>query len=413
MKQFLVGPTPKQVIALTVTLLSEGQFRLAGCLLRKQADTITVEQHWPELTDIQALRTLSTDANLPVVLVLEGRGILHKEFAVSVALPTSDADVLTSVLPGSTAADFYLQRTTGANQHYITLIRQDTVKSLLIAFREYNYYVIAVEAGPFSLQSLVPFLEPKWQEITARVGHYLVTLHAGRVAQFASIPLGEGTLEQYKIGEQELTSQTLPAYAAGVRMLMGNENSLLAAELVGGERSEWQQKLLFRQRGIGLLGLFLGILLINFLFFSHLSSENQALTASTTSSRQELKTLAALRQKLQQQQQFLQLAGWLTPTNQSIYADQLAATVPSGLQLTLLELNPSDEAATRQQQEAVFIQNTIIVKGKCREAQTLNNWLQTLSHLPWIKQIQHQNFTYDYGVGVGTFSFTIQLPVVP
>ena len=413
MKQLLVRPAPKQVIALTVTLLPEGQRRLVGCLLRKQADTITVEQHWPELTDVQDVRALSTEANIPVVLVLEGRGILHKEFAESIALPAADSEVLTLVLPGATAANFYVQRTTGASQHYVTLLRQDTVEALLAVFREHNHYVIAVEAGPFSLQSLVPFLEPEWQEVTARVGHYLVTLHKGKVAHLTAIPPEEDTFENYKIGEQELTSQTLPAYAAGVRVLLGNGNSLLAAELVGSERSEWQQKVLFRQRGIGLLGLFLGTLLINFLVFSHLSSENQALTASTTASRQELKTLVALRQKLQQQQQFLQLAGWLTATNQSVYADQLAATVPFGLQLTLLELNPSDESASRQQQKAVFIQNTIMVKGKCKEAQTLNSWLQTLSHLPWIKQIQQQNFTYDYGAGVGTFSFTIQLPVVP
>lgn len=412
MKHYFTKPHPTRILGLTVTLLPEGQHTLAGCILEQKSGTIIIEQQWPQLLKPDDLRALLKEENIPLVLALEGRGILHKATGEHIPVPHTDAEAVALILPTATASDFHVQRNEGYDRHYITIVRRETISSLTSTLKEWLSVpcdVIAIEAGPFSLQELVPFLGPEWQEASPQIGHYAVTLQKGRIAQLESTSETRPS-EKYPIGEDMLTPQLLLAYASALRVLLGSGASSLAPELLAEGRDQWQQKLLFRRRGIAIMSIFLGSLLVNFWLFLHLTAKNQALTARSNHYQKEIKTLETLRQTVQQQQKFLQTTGWLAPSRQSVYSDQLAATVPEGLQLTSMDLNPADEAASRLQQQAVFIQNVISIEGKCREAQSLNLWLQALSRLPWVKHIQKQNFAYDYAAGIGTFSFTILLP---
>ena len=104
---------------------------------------------------------------------------------------------------------------------------------------------------------------------------------------------------------------------------------------------------------------------------------------------------------------FLTTSGWAQPSWNALCADRLVASLPAGLELLNLDVNPPQDPAAVAGRAVEFRHDVVTVHGQCHDAQRFNAWLQLVSKLPWVQAVRDQNFTYDYAGGIGTFTFTL------
>lgn len=400
----------QRVVGLAVILLPDARLRLDACLLRRRGDTLVLEGRYPGLESVAALTTLALDPAAPVALVVTGRGVVHKTLPPD----TPAAGALAALLPGTAEADFYQQRISGPESQHLALIRRATLDGLLASLHQQGRYVTHASLGPFAFAALLPYL-PGDAPPAYQVGGYELTIHGVHITAAHPLPPdpgpGEGAV--LSLGGELVEAALLLPYAAALAALTGTAPAELAAEPIRHDREEWRQRRLFQAGTVATLGAFLLGLLLNFGYFSYLTTQSQALASQGAVNRGALIQLERLRQSVSRQQQFLAGAGWLHPTRHSVRADELAATVPAGLQLLTLDSEPWQEQLSRQQQRPVFGTGTVRVKGQCGEAYLLNQWLQQISRLPWVESVREQNFSYDYGAHTGTFTFTIHTAADP
>ncbi|MBO0360815.1 hypothetical protein J0X19_22840 [Hymenobacter sp. BT186] len=397
---------PRRVVGVAVTLLPEARQQVDVCVLRRQGDRVVPEQQHAGLSSLDDLAALDIAENIPVALVILGRGIVHKTFAPHAHVATEDSAVLAALLPGALATDFHIQQSTGSDYQHLALVRRSTLEALVGALQQQGRYVIAASLGPFAFEVLLPYLADEHEASYQVTGYTLATLNQ-QVTAVQAQPLDEAYAPGIQLGDETIATALLLPYAAALATLTGSAPATFSASSITQAREEWEQKQLFRLGGIAALAGFLLVLLLNFVAFSYLTSQNQALLSQGQVNRRTLSTLNDLQRSVTRKQEFLAGAGWLQSTRHSTRADQLGATVPAGLRLLTIDSEPLNPVQTSQQQRPVFDTGTVRVKGQCREAQVLNGWLQQVSALPWVQAVRDQNFTYDYSSGTGLFTFTI------
>ena len=100
--------------------------------------------------------------------------------------------------------------------------------------------------------------------------------------------------------------------------------------------------------------------------------------------------------------------GILDASRTSYYSDQIAATVPTSIQLTELSINPLEKKLRKGEQEMVFQTNLIQVSGRAKRSTHLNNWIKTLKKYDWIKSVSILNYTQDNARVSGEFNIAIE-----
>jgi Tfp pilus assembly protein PilN len=150
---------------------------------------------------------------------------------------------------------------------------------------------------------------------------------------------------------------------------------------------------------VGILALLLG----NQLASQYLTARQDELSGVTGGTR-----VRAAQRTVGQQQAFLAATCWTRPSVNSLCADRLAATLPAGVQLLTVDINPAQELLGQGTGAAPhFCPGVVTVRGQCASAQQFNAWLQRLTRQPWVRAVRDQNFAYNYAGGLGTFTLLL------
>jgi hypothetical protein len=410
----LFSGTPAAV-GIELTWLTAGSWQARTCQLSRTGSTVTVGQQQVGLTDLPALVQALGPASGPVALVLTGRGLLLRSVPTSSAEPAGlDTAQLAALLPGSKPVDFYCQYVAGPEQTLVALVRRAPVEELLTAFAAAGLWVVAVNLGPLGFEEVLPYLPVAAKQASLPAGPYSLTLDStgDRLASVA-VPVAEELVaEEYQLGGEDIASTQVLAYAAALSLLGGNEsaiNSVAELPLITYQRAEWAQRRWFHRLRLGVPVGILILLLGNLLIGQQLQASHDELDQAVGGNKQLLGKVRAAQQAAQQQQAFLSTTGWTQPSVNSLCADRLAASLPAGVQLLIVDISPQQPLTGEPGHRLHFRPDVVTVKGQCANAQQFNTWLQRLTRQPWVQAVREQNFAYDYAGGLGTFTFTLLL----
>jgi hypothetical protein len=399
-------------VGVELTWLAGGSWVARMCQLRRAGSTVTVQQQQTGLTELPALVQALGPEPGPVALVLTGRGLLLR------AVPTSptgpEAGQLAALLPGSNLGDFYCQYAVGSEQTLVALARRAPVEELLAAFAAAGLWVTAVSLGPLGFEEVLPYLPAPTRQLPLAAGPYVLTLDpAGdKLATIATPVPEELPYQEYKLGEEKVTSAQVLAYAAALHLLTGAGPAANVVEelpAVTSQRAEWAQRRWFYRLRLGVPVGILALLLGNMLASQQLQARSDELTDTVGGNQQLLGRVRAAQQAAQQQQTFLAATGWTQPSVNSLCADRLAASLPTGIQLLTVDISPQQPLLGEPGHRLRFRPDVVTVKGQCPNAQQFNTWLQRLTKQSWVQAVREQNFAYDYAGGTGTFTFTLVL----
>jgi Tfp pilus assembly protein PilN len=402
--------TDKQVTGLEVVLLADGQHLFRGAVLSLAKGVVTVQDRWEAESLDQLQRQL--DKNLPVALLLNGKGILHRQVLLENTEQAMDDHLLASVLPAVKPAEFYVQHYRAETAGFFSLARRETVDRLLDMLQQQGLKVVRLGFGPFGFGSIWPFVgEGKEARSPVELpGHRLEMSEVGIIGYQATPLEGGSSTGTVKIGEDELEGQHVLAYASAFSCLVEMATApVLKAGSVEATAEEHRQQKLFRAGAAVALLFFFVLLLGNFLAFSSLSGQNAVLKGQMGSKKSSLGQLNGLEREVKEKREFLTATGWLGAPRLSFYADRLAATLPAAISLTELSLYPVDQKRSKVEGKQVFQMGAIAVRGTCKNPVELNEWLKTVGQLAWVARVERQNYAFDEASGVGAFEFYLQL----
>lgn len=375
------------------------------CQLARRGGSVTVQQQAGGIRTLPDLVAALGPEPGPVALALTGRGLVLRTLPGNGGAPASAQ--LAALLPGANLTDFYYQYVAGSAQTLVALVRRETVQELLAEWRAAGLWVLDVYLGPLSMATVLPYLTARPEPLVA--GAYQLTLAGDTLATATSLPPEELPAQTYQLGDEAVSREQLLAYAAGLGLLadapaVGHGPEL--AELLH-QRAEWAHRRWFLRLRLAVPVSILLLLLGNQLASQQLLARQEELAGTVGGNAQVLAQVRAVQRTVAQQQDFLRATGWTRPSVTSLCADRLAATLPAGLQLLTVDIQPAQANASEPTHGLRFRANVLTVRGQCRNAQQFNAWLQRLTGQPWIRAVRDQNFAYDYAGGLGTFTFTV------
>ncbi|WKN45344.1 hypothetical protein [Tunicatimonas pelagia] len=363
------------------------------CVLEQRKQMIQVVtkragiKRWEELTEYIAPHT-------PIHLTVEGKGILVRKVA------EDSQNYLSEIIPDARLEDFYAIRYSG---QWVGIARRSVVDKLLERFNGHHRWVLSVQLGPFSLNTILPYLS---QEITAlHLPFQNIDVADQQLQQIHTTNEHDHSEARYTIGDEVIPSRDLLAYATALSYFIPVEGNLPQQAT----QAEFKQRQIFTKSLPVILGFFLLVLLINSVVYFRAFQQNELLVGESVAHQSVLQKLTTLQQEVAEKEAFLTTLNWENSRSKASLADRLAATVPNDIVLTQLHVSPLDENRYRKDKRKVFDSSQLRITGHCHDMVVLNRWLSELEQQPWVAKLQNQQYTADASREAGEFMFTLLL----
>ena len=347
-------------------------------VLERKKDLLSIVERSIHCKTIQEL-TKQIDKETPIVLSVDGKGVLHK--AISAA-STNRIQQLGQVLPNASLDDFHLQIVSSTDGPIASIIRLDQLRSFLDQFEANELSVVELILGPFHLQHIAETIQvSEYNGVSGKL-----TLQSGKIVSWSAS--NKETTPDFSLGDDRVDGLLLIAVANALKgIVLPKTSSEMQPQFIQSSRSEYLYRQLFRKMGMGLLPGFLGLLLINFLAFQHFFTSNSELESQLFVQRSQLIKLDTLKSQHQRQQKLFNQYSLTKSSRISFYADRLASSMPTDIQLDNLTLFPSKK---RKQQSGkpsyLFEQDRILISGFSKSCLVVNSWVQGLEGVDWVQE---------------------------
>lgn len=381
----------------------EGSFSYQLCLLKKEKDSAKIVAQYANIATVEELKNL-VGTNTPIFLGVNIKGIINRVLDYA---PNSKEEALATVFPSAQEADFHVQQVESGNNTLISVVRQDSVLAVVEELQAAALWVVKVFVGPFWIEEILPILSNPMQQI--QVGQQLLLIEQQHI-----IGCSRGEKEQQEIvviGEEQVKEAGLMALSMAFLAFTQPTLEGLDIALVEQQQTEFYYKKLGYYTLLGVLGFFFVALLGNYLLFEHYNTKQQDLALEVGQQKSLLDQRDVLAKKYEDKKALLGDQLNLGQSKSSYYADQLAATLPSTLQLTQLVLFPKveqEDTYSSEEQVPRYDGRTILVTGQCQASVFYNNWKRSLEELDWVAAIHNLSYQNNKE-GQGVFELKITL----
>jgi|GEM_PF-5175496 len=344
--------------------------------------------------------------NVPVVLQIDGRAVLHK--ITEKQSEVGAQDLLNSIIPNARAAEFHLQRYDTTENRYVSIIRKESLDDILTLFRQKKIEVIQVFLGPFISASLQFASEHPLKSIN--VAGWKLELNDTTVANLAPERQQTQAPLLLKDGEKLEPPFFLP-YAAGISIFINGYEQQFAflSDSFKGLRNNWQHKIFFQQSLKFILAFLFLLLLGNGLLFMQATKRNDELSIQADRHRKMLQRLETLREDVGRKRKFITQTAWGDVGRTAFYADRLAASLPDNVWLTEINIHPLDEKILKDERKQIFTGKLLWVKGRAGNSLLVNDWIKKLSTTDWVENVIDQEYEYSSQDQSGKFFFKVLL----
>ncbi|HEX9981230.1 MAG TPA: hypothetical protein VGB50_11765 [Flavobacterium sp.] len=321
-----------------------------------------------------------TSTNLPVLLVIDGKGILNKEVDFG-----NDSDVNWYRSIDFSAIHYTSVKT--SKKTFISFCRKSIAEDVISAFKAKKFQIAGVYIGP--LLASLPKLSIGTDKIIT--GNSLLEYETGELVK---VSRHTGLLKpEYKISENDaLPGNYLPLYGALIHFFMhSTEVSKTGTETQAGEIIYKKACTVF---GISMLVIFLFSLLASYCVTSYYGSLNAALNLEKVYSGHQLQVIQDLDRQKEERQRILNESGFLADRFLSFYAYEIIKSIPADIGLKELAIAPP-EGEVRTNKKMLFSTGIIIVKGETFSESSFNNWISGLKNIGWIKDFEIKSVKKD------------------
>lgn len=389
----------KALTALHVFMLSDDVIRAEWVQLQKERGKVVTKQKETFSGSFnEFLKSFSSE--YPIALSLDGKGVLVKKWEHAGESPKA---IFRELFPQAQFQEFYMQLHTVPNQLWVSVSRKAFIQKLLISLNHVGGPVIDLKFGPFHLEfvfTLTENADTNWILPNYDINWAEKTIHNYAVKETKNEFLIE-------IGTDRISSHNLLSFSHGLLLLANTQNLNNDIDEVLAQREEYRYKILIQKAGWSILVFFFVLLILNYLVFSSYNNKLNATQALYQSNLKTISRLENLTALLKQKEALAIKVGASSRQQFSYIADRLAATVPSFITLTSLNLTPAT-TKTRYNDTPEFDKGKIIISGTISNSFRLYSWIEQLKKTTWINSIEVINLEQESVEKQAVFTLSIQ-----
>jgi hypothetical protein len=378
-----------KVLCVGIFLVNRNEWKISAILARIHKSEINIISAVENLIELnEAGEILQKD--IPVLLHVDGWGVLVKDKGTEKnSIPIDNKEFFLKE---------YLKQDGGGS--YFSIIRNDLLKSIIDFCSSASLNITGISLGPFNVALLSSFFEEGKQIIA---GKWKLTLNKGYIDTLFTEDIENESV--YDIGGDKITSGILPLYATIVSFFSGDkENNYLITK----SREAFIYGKLVKYLSVCSLSIILLLLLLNYFIWDSLRMKNTELTFEVARNEQILSQLTEKEKELKEKGNLVaQYIGLNSKTHYSWYADRLASLLPSGIRLTLLEIQP----LSKKQKTGIaieYINSQIDVEGDAKNMSDISEWVKAIGNETWAKKVELISFFTDNDQSLGHFKLQIK-----
>jgi hypothetical protein len=393
----------KQTVGLNIKLFPDGSVQINACSIIIERNKLNFDKKLTELDDLNALKKYFP-GKTTVAISLSGKGILTK---IIDAAGQIDPENFNKLMPNAKFEDFYIQNFISDEKSFVTIIRKTEADKWISRLIALDFMPLMLSLAPFPVNHVIPQLNFYDSQISFDGFEILINdkhewLSCVEVSSSSpDVPL--------KVESETVDQKLVIPYAVAFQLLLADRLVPINAAIpdLASKRLELVNSKRLRAYAVIMLFFFLIILMVNFLVFTSLNSENTLLYDQMGQRAQNSTNLQKLADLVKTKESFLLDIGYDGNINKISLLDQIAANLPEGVYWQSVWQNPIDFEGSRMQKKLAFFNRKIIITGNSDHIIPLNEWIARVKMKPWVKTIQLDNYTYDNELNTGEFAVTI------
>ncbi|MFB3389828.1 hypothetical protein [Flavobacterium sp. LAR06] len=340
--------------------------------VKKKANKISIISQ----QSFESFETLSktADKKIPLLIVMEGKGVLNKEIDYE-----NETDVNWQKNIDHNA--IYYTDLKGFKSNFISFCRKSIVEETISNFKKNGFEVVDLYIGSF----LAALLNAALQKEVLLSTDLRLEFQNDKLLSFSK--QNEAVkIEDYKVGEETVSSIFLPLYGAIIHFFVKPKDvsktinaSLNSEELI--------YKKAFGVLGITMLAGFLTTLLVSYFLIQYYGTKNSELNLQTVYSNQSYQLILDLEAQKEKKLNILKESGVLSSKFLSYYGYEIIKSIPSNISLNGLNIIPLKEEY-KESKKAFFDSKIIIIKGETFQESSFNNWLENLKKMDWLQRFE-------------------------
>lgn len=325
--------------------------------------------------------------NSTVILSIHGRGVITKD--------SSQLSGLEDIIKDNQT---FLQKYEIENIQVVSLIRQELLNHYLVLLFEKKICIKKIFLGAIPLLQLTDIIDRN--EII--IYNYKFSTENNKQIKISSVKSLETTFEYQKI----LYSSDQSMLIAITLMLIENNriNTEDQFDNLMNLSSRYYYSRYFKLAQKLALFLFFFLLVLNFSFFMILSKDNTTGVVNLNHLNSLKNKTDSLRTIIKNQEKKTREA-FVSNANLSLLIDRITSSIPAGIKLTEININPSK--FSRERNLYLFESDKILLYGTSDNSYILNQWVKQLEQTSIISK---SNFiTYKQESGLANGSFILEL----
>jgi hypothetical protein len=395
-----------QATGIEICYLPEGEITINITTVKLVKNNVVKVNDHNFLSNLNELRK-KISIEIPIALVISGKGVLFKQIAVTEIPPNP----IEAVLPTANPAEFYVEITRANNNAFVSVIRKEPLDRLLLELKDAGFKLLSVSLCGFKvLSSILPLLEPEnnwilttYFKISKDKDNYL--------AGVTTAPFNKNTYEkiEYNIGDQYIYSSSLLSFSAAASLVAEplDISPSFKVQTIQKERESFIYFKWYKAAVWGTLTSSFLLLFANFLIYNYYFTNNKEFELSHSLSNTEEEKKANLTKIINQKEAFMVRGGLTNHSRLSLLADRVASMVTESMILTSMKLNPVYSNDFTNDEITTFKKDTIEVTGICDDPTELSVFTENLKTGTIFKNVSINNYIYKKETGKGYFSIEI------
>lgn len=328
----------------------------------------------------QELLFENINTKLPVILSVDGKGVLNKKIDV-----TNEADIA-----WKKNIDFNTIYHTSyhvKNNTFMSFCRKNVIDDWLIVFETKKIELIDIYVGSFLSVLLANNLNIS--KITS--GNLAFELYQNELENFSKSEVD--TTIDYTISDTIISSDALPLYGNALHYFIQND-TVSKSVLKNSSKEEVVYRKAFEFFGILMLvGFFVG-LLISYFLIQYYSGKNAELNIKNVYSNKAYQQIVTLEKQKEDKEKIIKDSGFLSDKFLSFYTYEIIKSVPNSISLNELNLAPLLKEVKFNEKVEVTAR-IIIVKGLTVSEDDFNDWLRSVKSFDWISKFEIESLKKD------------------
>jgi len=316
-------------------------------------------------------------------LLINDAQILSKKVT---SINKNENEVIRNAFTTIVLTDFYYEVYQNTQHSFVCIARKDSVDKIINTYQQKGISVIDFSLGNLAIQNLHPFVE----NTTLFSSNAQIKFDANAIC---AIEKGNSSNKNYNINDLEVTHTAILPLAGIICYYTKSTSSIRHTEL---------QERYFHKRFFDLvlktgLSLILGLLLVNFFFFSSYRNRVNTITGELQLNETYKNQLYTLQEEVMQKKRLVASVQSASNSKLSLYIDELGISTPQTILLSQFYYQPV-VGVQKKDTPISFKKNQLIVKGISKENEDFSNWISFLEQKKWIKNIS----IHAYGKGKKT-----------